>query len=322
MNGLIFAEGNGYGHVSRDKSLSDRFGIPIMTFGKGAEYLKMRGTEFIEIPSPYRIETSNGKTKVTAKISQLLEYLNPSVTIKILQRFKKVDFVIVDGSAAGLVLAKLAGKKSILITNDTSSLVGFGGMQKSIANQLNEIILRYPKEILIPDYPPPLTVAKYNLLNQKNITMIGPLVEKTKQIRHDKKTLAITTDNEIIEKIKLVFGNSALYSIDLGDVKPYYGSSKVVITHGGHTTTTEALSYGKPVIMITDYSYPERKNHARFVEEMRIGFGIEQQLFKPEYLGFMVESANLLDRKILDMYKRTARKMNPEKRIEEIITKF
>jgi len=322
MKGLIFAEGNGYGHVSRDKGISDRFDIPIMTFGKGAEYLKMREADFIEIPSPYNIETANGKTKVIANVAQLLKYLSPSVTIKILQKFKMVDFVIVDGSPAGLILAKLAGKKSVLITNDTSSLVGFTGIQKRMAGQLNNILLGYPERILVPDYPPPLTVAKYNLLKQNNIDMIGPLIEKAKQVRHNKEVLVITTDTEITDKIRAGLGDSALYSSDIGDVKPYYESSKVVITHGGHTTITEALSYGKPVIAVTDYSYPERRNHIQFIEEANVGFGVERQLFKEEYLETMIRSARLLDRNKLKLYKRTARKAHPENEIEQVIAKL
>lgn len=317
MKGLIFAEGNGYGHVSRDIIISEQFGFNIMTFGKGAEYLKMRGKKFIEIPSPYVIKSENGSTQIKANVKELIKLINPNVAARILKEFRKVDFIIVDGSPVGLILAKLADKKSIFITNDISSLVGFTGIQRRIADQLNNIILTYPEAILIPDFPPPLTLTRYNIEKElDNIFIIGPLIEKTKQIKHN-KILVITTDKELNNVLKQGLGDSAIFSSDVGNVKPYYEHCKFVISHGGHTTLTESLFYGKASVVITDFSYSERRNHVRFLEEMKLGIGIEKRMFRNEYLPTIIESIDFLDNKRLKQYKNFAKRNKPLEFINE-----
>ncbi|MEM3815060.1 MAG: glycosyltransferase [Candidatus Micrarchaeia archaeon] len=321
MKGMIFSEGNGYGHVARDFPISELLGIPIMTFGMGAEYLKMRKKEFIEIPSPYKIETK-GKTKIVANLRQIMRFFNPSITSDIIKRFQEVDFVIVDGSPIGLILAKIAGKKTIMITNDTSSLVGVNGIQRPIANELNQLILSYPEKILVPDFPPPFTVAKYNLMESENIKMIGPLVENVKQIKHDKDCLVITTNEMIDKKLKKYLGKNAIYSSEVGNVKPYYESCKIVICHGGHTTITEALSYGKPIIAIYDKSYSERSNHIKFIEEMGIGYGIEEKAFEAEYLRFLPEIIDSFDKGKLTIYKKIKDRLNPINEIRKSINQL
>jgi UDP-N-acetylglucosamine--N-acetylmuramyl-(pentapeptide) pyrophosphoryl-undecaprenol N-acetylglucosamine transferase len=324
MKGLIFAEGNGYGHASRDMILSEHFGFDIMTYGMGTKYLKMRGKKHIEIPSPYIIKSENGTTKITADVRKLLKLIHPNVSNMIVKEFRKVDFIIVDGSPLGLLLARLAGKKTILIANDTSSLVGFSGIEKGIAGRLNEIILTYPEWIFIPDYKPPLTITKYNLENvYENLEIIGPLLEPAKQIKHHKKIIVSTTDEKINKELKKELGNEALYGFEIGNIKPYYQSSDFVISHGGHTSITEALAYGKPSVVITDFSYPERRNHVKVLEELNVGFGIEKKLFRTEYIWTIIDAVKHLDKGRLNQYKKEARNNRPlsaiEKKINEIM---
>ncbi|MCX8202231.1 MAG: hypothetical protein N3G74_00245 [Candidatus Micrarchaeota archaeon] len=321
MKGLIFTEGNGYGHISRDYVVSEELNIPIMTFGMAAEYLKIRKKRYISIPSPYKIETK-GKTKIVANLRQIMKYFNPSITAEMIRKFKEVDFVIVDGSPIGLILAKFAGKKSIFITNDTSSLVGINGIERPIAGELNKLILSYPEKILVPDFPPPFTIAKYNLMENANIKIIGPLIEKALQKRHEKDYLVVTTNKALENKLKLAFGENAIYSSDVGNVKPYYESSKLVICHGGHTTIAEALSYGKPVLAIYDKSYSERSNHVRFIEENKIGYGIEENMFDESYVKLLPEIIETFDKKKLMAYRKISKRLKPIDEIIKIINEF
>lgn len=324
MNTLIFAEGNGFGHVSRDIVISKELGIPIMTYGMGAEYLKMRNHEFIEIPSPYKIE-NKGRTKILADIEGITKFFNPKISAHIVKKFKEVDFVIVDGSPLGLILASIAGKKSVLIANDLSSLVGFHGIQRPIAKELNDLILAYPEQILVPDFPPPFTVTKYNLKDSdhiKKIRMIGCLIEKTKQIKHNCDYVVITTNLKLNEKIKSILGKKAIYSNEVGNVKQYYKNCKLVICHGGHTTITESLSYGKPVLVIYDDTYSERLNHVRFLEEMNVGVGIEEKLFREEYLNVLPEIIEYMDEEKLEIYSKLYTKFDPINEIKRTINEI
>lgn len=98
MKGLIFSEGNGYGHVARDCILSEHFNFPIMTFGKGAGYCKKNSIDFIEIPSPYRILSEKGKVKIATDYSGLIGLFQPDVLSQMGEQFGKMDMVIVDGA--------------------------------------------------------------------------------------------------------------------------------------------------------------------------------------------------------------------------------
>ena len=162
MKALIFSEGNGYGHVARNKIISEHFGIPIMTFGKGAEYCKNSSMDFIEIPTPYVIKTGSGRVRIRPDISELAGFLKHDAMVSLKDQFSKVDFVIVDGSPLALALAMLAGEKSIYITNDTSSLVGvYGLIQKKIAGSLSNKIINSAESVFFAGEPSQATVTIY-----------------------------------------------------------------------------------------------------------------------------------------------------------------
>ena len=160
MKALIFSEGNGYGHAARDSIISRHFGFPIMTFGKGAEFCRLNGMDFIEVPQPYVIKTVKEKVGFATDIKDLLSFLRPASLAKIESHFRKVDLVIADGSPLGLAIAGLARKKAIYITNDTSALIGVHGkLERKIAGSLLDRVMLSARIIMVPDFPPPLTVT-------------------------------------------------------------------------------------------------------------------------------------------------------------------
>ncbi len=318
MKALIFSEGNGYGHVARNKIISEHFGIPIMTFGKGAEYCKNSSMDFIEIPTPYVIKTGSGRVRIRPDISELAGFLKHDAMVSLKDQFSKVDFVIVDGSPLALALAMLAGKKSIYITNDTSSLVGvYGLIQKKIAGSLSNKIINSANSILIPDFPPPLTITMSNLNYCFPMQFIGPLSKKEKQIKHDKKYLVVGT---LEKKLRPILGNSAIYGSDVEDLRSYYEHSDIVICHGGHTTIMEAISYGKPVICIIDNTYAERSNNAQMLQQIGIGLCLDEKLVNKNSILSSIDYIGTLDKKRLNLYKKTAKRLDPLKALESAIS--
>lgn len=318
MKALIFSEGNGYGHASRDKLISEHFDFPLMTFGKGAEFCRKNNMEFIEIPTPYVIKTGAG-VKFVSDVNGIASFMKQDVLATIISHFRRVDLVIVDGTPLGLGVAMLAGKKSIYITNDTAALVGVHGViEKKIANSLLKGILRSTKAIIVPDFPPPLSITLPNLNTTFPLTFSGPLTEKTKQKKHGKKVLV---SGILANEIRPYLGTDAIYG-DESDFNSCYEDCGVVVSHGGHTTIMESLSYGKPIINIVEKDYSERLNNALTLERKDVGVLLEKNLLNKETLLASINYAQTLNKKRLDLYRKTAEEMNPMSILEGVLSKL
>ncbi len=317
MKALIFSEGNGYGHAARDKLISDHFDFPIMTFGKGVEYCANNNMDFIEIPSPYILKTSSEKVKLVTEVPELIGFLKPDVITTIKNHFSKVDFVIVDGSPLGLAMAAMAGKKSIYITNDTSAIVGINGLlEKKLAFSLLHRLLKSTHAIIVPDFPPPLTITINNLDISLPLKFAGPFAEKLPQ----KKGKKVLVTGNLEKIIRPFLGEMPLYGSKVGNIKSYYSNSSVVICHGGHTTIMEALSYGKPVICIVDRNYPERYQNALMLEKLGVGVLLEMSLLSKQSLLVSIAYAQTLPKERLSLYKKYADSLKPIETLKQIFS--
>jgi len=302
MDALIFSEGNGYGHAARDSIIAQRLGLPIITFGKGAEYCRMHGIEHTEIPAPYRIEALKGKVEIKTDIKDILSLLKPEAIATLRKRFSEVDHVIVDGSSLGLAASLLLGRPTLFITNDTSSLVGvYGNIQKRAASTLQTRLLRLSKRILVPDYPPPMTITALNLDPSFPLSFGGPLIKPIKARRH---SFRYAVSGPLAESLRPMLGDSAVYGSAQQDISPYFAGCEAVICHGGHSTMMEALSLGKPVLAITDRSYSERYNNALTLERLGLGVLLEAKLLSERSLEAALAMAGTCDEGRLSLYKR------------------
>jgi len=319
MKSIIFSEGNGYGHAARDSIISEHFDFQIMTFGKGAEYCKQKNLNFIEIPIPYKIENKKGRVSIATNISDLLNYLAPSVYRTIQADFRKADFVIVDGSPLGLAIAAATRKKAIFITNDTSALVGIHGhLEKKIAGSLTKTLLRSAHAIVVPDFPPPFTISSKNLDASLNLHFSGPLIKKTKQTKHAFKYLV---PGNLAKSIQPYLGSEALYGNSDG-FSDCYLHSELVFCHGGHTTMMEALSYGKPIISIVDSAYSERVNNSARLQELDLGVTINSNLLSKESVNLAIKYADTLNLRRLSTYSIIAKRSDPCKVLSQIVNEL
>lgn len=281
-----------------------------MTFGRGAEYCRESGMEFIEIPSPYVIESGKERVKLVTDISELVSFLKPEILATINDHFRKVDTVIVDGSPLGLALAKFAGKKYIYVTNDTTALVGVHGIiEKKIAASLNSTLLNSAHSIIVPDFPPPLSITMLNLNSSLPLKFAGPFAKRVKQVRHKKKYLVV---GNLEKQLKPYLAEGAIYG-SKQDIRACYEDCEVVICHGGHTTMMEALSYGKPLVCVVDRDYCERYNNALILERKEVGVLIERNMLSKESLDASIGYASTLSKSRLELYRSTAQKLDPMK---------
>lgn len=320
MKGLIFSEGNGFGHAARDRLISEHFGFRLMTFGKGADYCRERSMDFMEIPSPYQIQTGKGKVNLVSEPREAIRFLKPDVLATINSHFRKADLIIVDGTPLGLMLAMLARRKAVYITNDISALVGMHGViERKVAASFQDTLLLSARAVIVPDFPPPMTITLMNLRTPPKLEFIGPLLKREKQLKHGKRFLV----SGILEKeIRPILGASAVYGSDTTDLRPYYQDSEMVICHGGHTTIMESLAYGKPVVCVVDKSYSERRNNAMMLERIGVGVHLDKDLLDARSLDASIRFARTLDHERLALYKETADKMDPIAILEKIFSRL
>lgn len=319
MRSIIFAEGNGYGHVARDQILSDYLKIPIISFGKGAEYAKTHNLDLIEIPSPYKLSSDNDQINLTPNPIEIAKLFKPDVFAQLKTHFSNVDLVICDGTPLGILIAKILGKESIYISNDFSSFVGLGGrFRKRVAKGLLPSVLSFPKALIVPDFPPPLSVSKLNLEINAPLMFCGPLISQVPQQKHGKQLLISGNLRSLVSS--LIDPDICIYGSNSFDLKSGLDDCEVVICHGGHTTIMEALSYGKPVICIVDRMYSERYNNAKFLESFGVGVLLDSKNLTCESLTLAIEVAKLSDKQKLSLFKNFSKTHSPKKFFESLLT--
>jgi UDP-N-acetylglucosamine--N-acetylmuramyl-(pentapeptide) pyrophosphoryl-undecaprenol N-acetylglucosamine transferase len=162
--------------------------------------------------------------------------------------------------------------------------------------------------IIIPDYPPPYTVCRRNLRFTKDmverVVYSGPLIRrrygdaKAKKLRKphvlsmiggfgyrkrifDNVLAAARLDKKIY--YTLVSGPSVKPE-DIADAPPnakvvpfipdpfpYIKGCDLVIAPGGHSSSIEAMSYGKPLLSVPDMLHSEQENNATVINEEGLG---------------------------------------------------
>jgi hypothetical protein len=194
-----------------------------------------------------------------------------------------------------------------------------GIIEKRIALSTQNTLLRSAKAVIIPDFPPPMTITMLNIRSHPKLEFVGPMAEHTPQVRHGKRFLV---SGSVDGDIRSMLGESAVYGSDVGDIRPYYQDAELVISHGGHTTIMESLSFGKPVLCVVDKSYSERRNNALMVERLGVGIHLDKDLFDGRSLMASIAFAKSLDRGRLDAYKEMAGALDPLSSLEKIFARI
>lgn len=162
--------------------------------------------------------------------------------------------------------------------------------------------------IIVPDYPLPYSVNRRNFTLRRNINntifFSGPLIRykyrdvKPGIARHPNVLSTIGAFGyradifrKVLETAKLDLSIHYTFisgpDIDKGQFSeipenvefadftdnpfPYYRSSDLVITAGGHGTILESLSFGLPVLSFPDENHIEQENNATVLEEEKYG---------------------------------------------------
>jgi len=152
-------------------------------------------------------------------------------------------------------------------------------------------------------------LGKIALKNNLNVKLVCGSYEVAKKLMRDLNLKSYNNDN--IEIIPITT-----------NMKELIKNAELIISHGGHSTIMESLSYGKPLIVIPDLGHPEQCNNAKKVQDLGCGISLSyKKLYRLEDAIFDIRNTKMYKRNALKM-KELAKKYNGKKNIRKIVDDF
>jgi UDP-N-acetylglucosamine--N-acetylmuramyl-(pentapeptide) pyrophosphoryl-undecaprenol N-acetylglucosamine transferase len=326
MKILFVVCGEGLGHASRCLNLGQYMEqqghtIHYASYGKSYDFMDHNGCSCLHrIHREVCLEGTNGffslKKTLWHSKTLVLNLLQSGLDVRGLCRRYGYDCVVCDTMYSGVTGARLARVPAVFITNQTH-FNGPNGTTNLVWKVLNILIRRYmrfARKVIIPDYPAPDTLSKYNIRystrDQGRYCLTGPFNRfDPERYTFDNRTIFTSFGGEpykipmylmlkgIAERRKdLLFdvfstGSVLPESSDnflthgyVPNLYEHLASARIAIVHGGLTTLHEALIFEKPVLVIMDPGHPEQQNNAMRIVEMGAGTSIDGRNITPELL--------------------------------------
>ena len=336
--------GVGLGHASRMLMLAKRLrdsdvDIRFSSFGEGAHYISMQGYECMTVPPVEFAWSIEGGFSVKYSISNIpLWFTNfPRQVRDEINNIIKYDpnIVVSDTRLSSLVASKILNIPSIVILNQVKLLLSprlrefkISRTWEKMNGELVGLIWRIADRILVPDLPPPYTIAEQNTWDissvMKKLEYVGFTAPKSyiteAQLRETAAQLGIDRSKPIVFihisgplKTRIPIIRTSIeackslrpeiqYVISEGrpggDIKPrkitrlgwYYewcpirdeifAMSDVLVLRGGHTTISQAIQFGKPLITIPIENHSEQLGNSNKIAKIGIGIRLEANKIK------------------------------------------
>jgi UDP-N-acetylglucosamine--N-acetylmuramyl-(pentapeptide) pyrophosphoryl-undecaprenol N-acetylglucosamine transferase len=336
--------GVGLGHASRMMMLAERLGdsdvnIRFSSFGEGAHYISMQGYECTTVPPVEFAWSIEGGFSIKYSISNIpLWFTNfPRQVRDEINNIIKYDpnIVVSDTRLSSLVASKILNIPSIVILNQVKLLLSprlrefkISRTWENMNGELLGLIWRIADRILVPDLPPPYTIAEQNTWDissvMKKLEYVGFTAPKSyiteAQLRETAAHLGIDRSKPIVFihisgplKTRIPIIRTSIeackslrpeiqYVISEGrpggDIKPrkitrlgwYYewcpirdeifAMSDVLVLRGGHTTISQAIQFGKPLITIPIENHSEQLGNSNKIAKIGIGIRLEANKIK------------------------------------------
>jgi UDP:flavonoid glycosyltransferase YjiC (YdhE family) len=324
--------------------LAERLGdsdvdIRFSSFGEGAHYISMQGYECMTVPPVEFAWSVEGGFSVKYSISNIpLWFTNfPRQVRDEINNIIKYDpdIVVSDTRLSSLVASKILNIPSIVILNQVKLLLSprlrefkISRTWEKMNGELVGLIWRIADRILVPDLPPPYTIAEQNTWDissvMKKLEYVGFTAPKSyiteAQLRETAAQLGIDRSKPIVFihisgplKTRIPIIRTSIeackslrpeiqYVISEGrpggDIKPrkitrlgwYYewcpirdeifAMSDVLVLRGGHTTISQAIQFGKPLITIPIENHSEQLANSNKIAKIGIGIRLEANKIK------------------------------------------
>jgi UDP-N-acetylglucosamine--N-acetylmuramyl-(pentapeptide) pyrophosphoryl-undecaprenol N-acetylglucosamine transferase len=177
--------GVGLGHASRLVMVADRLQkmgmvIRFSSFGEAATYISMQGYKCIAVPPVEFAWNIEGEFSIKYSIANTLRWFtNFSRQINKETRSMaeyKPDIIVSDSRLSSLITAKFFGIPSVVILNQVKLLLSprlrefrIARLFEKMTGEILGVMWTTADKILVPDLPPPYTIASHNIWDTSSV---------------------------------------------------------------------------------------------------------------------------------------------------------
>ncbi|MGC2598884.1 MAG: glycosyltransferase family protein [Nitrososphaeraceae archaeon] len=215
MARIYFAPyGVGLGHASRLLAVAERLrtsgaGVRFSSFGEAVNYLALHGYDCMQVPPMELVWSSQGSFSIKGSIASIPQLFTNFVRqlnteMKYILSYSP-DIIVSDTRLSPLFIAEILKIPSILILNQVKLLLSprlrefkLARIYEKMNGEFLGLLWRLADKILIPDLPPPYTIAERNVWDTSTVASRLSYVGFTSP-RH-------TVAKERLEKVCLCLG--------------------------------------------------------------------------------------------------------------------
>jgi uncharacterized protein (TIGR00661 family) len=220
------------------------------------------------------------------------------------------DVVISDSRISTIIAARSLEFPLSVIVNQPRILLKSPLLQRG-TTKLMSTAWNLSNSVIMADLPPPYTISRAHVEDlpeslYDRLEFVGPIVKRVKKVSEGERKVLVLISGPLHERIPLI--NSLIplirennekdtqFTVSLGDVGSSYvekgrnyviygwlrdkwevlRKSELVICRGGHTTISEAILSGIPVISIPVPGHSEKVENSRSIERIGAGLILEQ----------------------------------------------
>ena len=185
MKAYFAAYGVGLGHASRSIMIANRLqntGVTIRfsSYGEAAIYISMQGYECIAVPPIEFAWSIDGQFSIKYSIANMPKWftnfsrqLNKETRNMIEYR---PDIIVSDSRLSSLITARFMGIPAVVILNQVKLLLSphlrefrIARLFEKINGEILGLMWTFADKILIPDLPPPYTIAGHNIWDTSSV---------------------------------------------------------------------------------------------------------------------------------------------------------
>lgn len=177
--------GVGLGHASRLLAVAEQFrksgvGVRFSSFGEAVNYLLMHGYDCMEVPPVELVWSSEGSFSIKGSIASIPRlFANFARQLNAEMRYivsYSPDIIVSDTRLSPLLIAKILGIPSVVVLNQVKLLLSprlrafrMARIYEKMNGEFLGMLWRLADKILIPDLPPPYTIAERNVWDTSTV---------------------------------------------------------------------------------------------------------------------------------------------------------
>lgn len=332
MKLLAIVESIGLGHAIRTYEALKEFKkngytITVIANNSAAAFFRKNGMNTIDIPLSIDLaKKDDGKLDVSRTLLENIKVRNIAAVGKIRNVIKreKPNVILIDASIIGVMasnIAKTGNIAVIFISNDNTYPSGFKNDLRRFEGF--DIIDRFVRisvdAYFVPDFPPPYTIADYNIIPKPKMIYVGPLswAYREKPLKKTKGILLTQGKSSVISERVASLLKDKVKIVDEKNYIAEFLKSEIIVHHGGHTTIMDCILLEKPQIAMPIKTYTERTNNAKKVEELKLGKMLDEEFLDINTFEHAVEEVRDY-KKYIRSFSKYARSYNAPKKIFDI----